>query len=156
MFKRSEVKWSRSVVSDSLRPHRLQPARLLCPWDFLGNSTGVDCHFLHQGIFPTRGSNPGLCIVDRRFTVWAIREVLKRGIALMMMMMIDEWKAKVHKQEMVFEVTGVIYLTLSSTKHKSLFLKNLPLLWFFIVVVFLFNHYWYAKVELKNFFNLHY
>ena len=23
-----------SVVSDSLRPHGLQPARLLCPWDF--------------------------------------------------------------------------------------------------------------------------
>ena len=24
------------------------PARLLCPWDFPGNSTGVDCHFLLQ------------------------------------------------------------------------------------------------------------
>ena len=32
----------------------------LCPWDFPGNSTGVDCHFLLQGIFPTQGSNPGL------------------------------------------------------------------------------------------------
>ena len=56
----SEVKWSRSVVSNSLRPHRLQPARLLCPWDFPGNSTGVDCHFLLQGIFPNQGSNLGL------------------------------------------------------------------------------------------------
>ena len=46
-------KWSRSVVFDSLRPHRLQPIRLLCPWDFPGNSTGVGCHFLLQGIFPT-------------------------------------------------------------------------------------------------------
>ena len=27
-------KWSRSVVSDSSRPHGLQPTRLLCPWDF--------------------------------------------------------------------------------------------------------------------------
>src|SRR5574337_1228739 len=51
---------SRSVVSDSVRPHRQQPTRLLCPWDFPGNSTGVDCHFLLQGIFPTQGSNPGL------------------------------------------------------------------------------------------------
>ena len=34
--------------------------RLLCPWDFLGKSSGVDCHFLLQGIFPTQGSNPGL------------------------------------------------------------------------------------------------
>ena len=53
-------KWSRLVVSDSLRPHGLYPTRLLCPWDFPGNSTGVDCHFLLQGIFPTQGSNPGL------------------------------------------------------------------------------------------------
>ena len=34
--------------------------RLLCPWDSPGNSTGVDCHSLLQGIFPTWGSNPGL------------------------------------------------------------------------------------------------
>ena len=39
-------KWSRSVVSDSWRPHGLQPTRLLCPWDFPGNSTGVGCHCL--------------------------------------------------------------------------------------------------------------
>ena len=51
---------SRSVVSDSLRPHGLQPARLLCPWDFLGKNTGVGCHFLLQRIFPTQGLNAGL------------------------------------------------------------------------------------------------
>ena len=28
--------------------------------DFPGNSTGVDCHFLLQGIFPTQGLNQGL------------------------------------------------------------------------------------------------
>ena len=39
-------KWSRSVVSDSLRPHGLQPTRLLRPWDFLGKSAGVGCHCL--------------------------------------------------------------------------------------------------------------
>ena len=39
-------KWSRSVVSDSKRPHGLQPTRLLCPWDFPGKSTGVGCHCL--------------------------------------------------------------------------------------------------------------
>ena len=26
----------------------LQPARLLCQWDFTGKNTGVDCHFLLQ------------------------------------------------------------------------------------------------------------
>ena len=35
-----------SVVSDSVRPHELQPTRLLGPWDFPGKSTGVGCHCL--------------------------------------------------------------------------------------------------------------
>ena len=38
----------------------LMDTRLLRPWDFLGKSTGVGCHFLLQRIFPTQGSNPGL------------------------------------------------------------------------------------------------
>ena len=45
-------KWSRSVVSDSQRPHGLQPTRLLRPWDFPGKSTGVGCHcLLHMIIY---------------------------------------------------------------------------------------------------------
>ena len=48
----------------TLWPHGLQPARLLCPWDFLGKTTGVGCHALLQGIFPTQGSNQHLlCIL---------------------------------------------------------------------------------------------
>ena len=50
-----------SIVSNSLRPHRLSPpSSFLCPWDFPGKNTGVSCHFLLQGIFPTQESNPGL------------------------------------------------------------------------------------------------
>ena len=37
-----------SVVSDSVRPHRRQPTRLLRPWDSPGKDTGVGCHFLLQ------------------------------------------------------------------------------------------------------------
>ena len=48
------------VVTDSLWPPGLQPAKLLCPWDFPGKNTGVGCHFLLQGIFPTQGLNPRL------------------------------------------------------------------------------------------------
>ena len=51
---------SRSVVSDSLRPRRLQPARLLCPWDSPGRNTGVGCHALLQGIFLTQELNQDL------------------------------------------------------------------------------------------------
>ena len=55
-------KWncSRSAVSNSLRPHELQPTRLPCPWDSPEKNTGVGSHSLLQGIFPTQGSNPGL------------------------------------------------------------------------------------------------
>ena len=43
-----------------LPPHILKPARLLCPWNSPGKNTGVGCHFLLQGIFPTQESNLGL------------------------------------------------------------------------------------------------
>ena len=46
MHEREKWKWSRSVVSNSSRPHGLQPTRLLRPWDFPGKSTGVGCHCL--------------------------------------------------------------------------------------------------------------
>ena len=36
---------SRSVLSDSLRPHRRQPTRLRHPWDSPGKNTGVGCRF---------------------------------------------------------------------------------------------------------------
>ena len=35
-------------MSDSVRPQRQQPTRLLCPWDSPGKNTGVGCHFLLQ------------------------------------------------------------------------------------------------------------
>ena len=45
---------SHSVMSDSLRPHGLQPASLLYPWNSPGKNAGVGCHF------PLQGSNLGL------------------------------------------------------------------------------------------------
>jgi len=35
-------------------------SRFLCPWDSPGSNTGVGCHSLLQGIFPTQGLNLGL------------------------------------------------------------------------------------------------
>ena len=35
-------------MSDSVRPHRRQPTRLLCLWDSPGKNTGVGFHFLLQ------------------------------------------------------------------------------------------------------------
>ena len=49
-----------SIMPNSLQSHGLWPSRLLSPWDSLDKNTGVGCHFLRQGIFPTQGSNPHL------------------------------------------------------------------------------------------------
>ena len=37
-------------MSDSVRPHRQQLTRLLCPWNSPGKNTGVGCHFLLQSM----------------------------------------------------------------------------------------------------------
>ena len=66
-----------SVVSDSLRPHGLQPDRLLCPCDSAGENSGVGRHSLLQGVFPAQGLNLGLLITGKFFTVCATREALE-------------------------------------------------------------------------------
>ena len=49
---------SRSVVSNSLRPHELQPTRLLCSWGFSRQDywSGLTC--LPPGDFPNSGIEP--------------------------------------------------------------------------------------------------
>ena len=47
---------SRSVMSDSVRPHRRQPTRLPHPWDSPGKNTGMGCHFLLQCMKVKSGS----------------------------------------------------------------------------------------------------
>ena len=60
---------SRPVVSDALRPHRLYPTSLLCPWQFLGKKTGVGSHSFLQGIFLTQILNLHLLHCGRE-TQW--------------------------------------------------------------------------------------
>ena len=65
-----------AVVSDSLQPRGLKPTRLLCPWDFPDKNTGVGCHFLLQGIFPTQELNRHLlCLLHSKCIpyCWATR-----------------------------------------------------------------------------------
>jgi len=50
-----------SVVSDSLRPRVLLPARLFCLWNFPGKNTGVGCHFLLQGSCQLRDQTHTSC-----------------------------------------------------------------------------------------------
>ena len=57
---------SYSVVSILCGPLDYSLPRLFCPWDFSGKKTGVDCHFLLQGVFPTQESNLHLCLLHFR------------------------------------------------------------------------------------------
>ena len=58
MHEREKWKWGRSVLSNSERPHGLQPTRLLRPWDFPDKSTGVGSHCLlwHFTIHPHKNA----------------------------------------------------------------------------------------------------
>ena len=47
--------WVASVMSDSVWPYGLQPARLLCPWDSPGKNTGVGCLCSPPGDLPDPG-----------------------------------------------------------------------------------------------------
>ena len=61
---------SRSVVSNSVRPHGMWPAKLFCPWDSPGKNTEVGSHSLLQGLFLTQGLKLGLTLIaGRLFTV---------------------------------------------------------------------------------------
>ena len=53
------VVFSCSVEFNSLWPHDLWSARLLCPWDSPGKNTGVGCHFPPPGHLPHPGIEPG-------------------------------------------------------------------------------------------------
>ena len=57
-FFTTRATWEPRSVSCFVMPDSVTPsARLLCPWDSPGKNTGVGCHALLQGIFPTQGSN---------------------------------------------------------------------------------------------------
>ena len=57
-----EYLYATSVVSDSLQPNGLQPARLLHLWNSPGKNTGVGCQALLQGTFQTQRSN--MCLLS--------------------------------------------------------------------------------------------
>ena len=60
---------SRSVVSDSFRPHGLY-----CPWNSPGQNTAVGSLALLQRIFPTQGVNP--CLPHCR---WILYQLSHKG-----------------------------------------------------------------------------
>ena len=56
-------------------PWAVACTRLLHPWDFLGKSTRVGCHSFSGESSRPRDQTQVSRIVDRRFTIWATRQV---------------------------------------------------------------------------------
>ena len=72
-------KWSWSVMSDSQRPHGLQPTRLLCPRDSPGKSTRVDCCTQYASKFGklSSGHRTGKGQFSFQFPKWQCQRMLK-------------------------------------------------------------------------------
>ena len=51
-----------------------KPARLLCPWDFPGKTTGMGRNFLLQGIFTTMDQSQVSCTAGGFYTICATRK----------------------------------------------------------------------------------
>ena len=77
-------KWNRSVVSDSLRSHGLQPTRLLCTWDFPGKSTGVGCHCLLRNVWQKSAKLSGFIIFFEERSLKITNLISLLGIRLLL------------------------------------------------------------------------
>ena len=83
-------------MSDSVRPHRWQPTRLLCPRDSPGKNTGVGCHFL----LPIKMEMTQMSINWRTNKMWCILSIdyyLAMSITWRKMWyIIQQWKGKMY------------------------------------------------------------
>ena len=70
MYQFSSVAQSCTTLCDPIdgSPPGSPIPRLSHPWDSPGKNTGVGCHFLLQGNFPTQGLNP--CLLHCRQTLY--------------------------------------------------------------------------------------
>ena len=62
-----------SVSKGTCNPMDCSPQGSSVHEDSPGKNTGVDCHTLLQGIFPTQNWTQVSCIAGRFFTIWATR-----------------------------------------------------------------------------------
>ena len=85
----SSVSWS--VVSNSLQPHGLQPARLLCPWDSQGQEYWSGLPFTSPEDLPHAGIKPWVsCSAGRFFTIWATGKSYKLEVKMGLCQLIDK------------------------------------------------------------------
>ena len=74
-----------SFLSDSLWPHGLKPARLLCPWDSPDNNTGVVAMSSSRGSsWPRVWTRVSLCFLHCRLILhrWPTKEAYIHSVCL--------------------------------------------------------------------------
>ena len=97
-----------SVMSHSFAtPWTVWPMRLLCPWDFPGENSGVGCHFLLQEIFLTQRLNLRPQHYRQILYHWATREALSTST-----------QKEIQKSRIDFDPCLLIQQTEASLKEK--------------------------------------
>ena len=93
---------------------------VICPWDFPGKNSGVGCHFLLQGIFPTQVSNLGLLHYGQILYLWATKEALnKKQITVIIWLDGRVWRWEEYHSVYIFVPHGI--LTVQKTKLQIIF-----------------------------------
>ena len=113
---------------------------MVCPWNSPHKNTGVGCHSLLQGIFPTRGLNPGL--LHCRRTLYPLshegsrEKQLKQQCDITPHLLEWSWSTKeertnagvnVEKREFLYTIDGIISWLQTPWKTVWSFLKNLKI-----------------------------
>ena len=93
-YDQPEVKWSCSVVSNSLRPHGLWPTRLLHPWDSPGKNTGVDCLSFSRGSPWPRDRNLDSILKSRDVTLPTKFRLVKAMVFPVVIYGCESWTIK--------------------------------------------------------------
>ena len=111
-----------SVMSDSLRPHRLYS-----PWNSPGQNAGVGSCSLLQGIFPTRDWTQVSSIAGGFFTSWATREAQSPN------------KEQLTHISMGLVCSHLIKVTASAVAPPLLCITSFPLCWISSIILFFWN-----------------
>ena len=110
-------------MSDFLQHHELYPTRLLCSWDSPGKNTGVVCHALLQGIFPTQGLNLSLlCTAGRFFTTEPPKKLPFRVLSIFALFLLKIWKLYWRSIQVHDYYNFLLHHSLIHMKHFSFFL----------------------------------
>ena len=115
-------------MSNSLRPHGLQPTRFLCPWDSPVKNSGVGSHSLLWGIFPTQGLN--LCLLQCKQILYPLSHQNKIHTALWVYsvsFVVVHWLSGVPLFVMPWTVAdqASLFLTVSWRLLKLIFIESM-------------------------------